>query len=307
MIPGSDFVAPVARARGADAPTAAAMRRALAQRFRAAGIDSPELDARLLMAHALGLDHAALVAAGSHVLDRDATDAIAALAHRRLAREPVARILGEKEFWSLQLRVDAATLVPRPETETVVEAALAAIDADGARSRSLRIADLGTGCGALLLALLTELPRSIGIGTDISHAALAVARNNAAHLGLTRAAFLAGDMTAALRGPFDIIVSNPPYIASADIAGLAPEVRDFDPRLALDGGRDGLDYYRIIAAAAPGLLGPGGLVVVELGIGQAQAVSALFAAAGLAPSPPRADLNGVPRALAARKVAKDGA
>ena len=307
MIPSSDFAAPVTRPRSADPTTAAAMRRALAQRFHVAGIDSPELDARLLVAHALGLDHAALAAAGSRVLDRDETEAIAALARRRLAREPVARILGGKEFWSLALRVDAATLVPRPETETVVEAALAAIDAEGARSSALRIADLGTGCGALLLALLTELPRATGIGTDISPAALAVAHDNAARLRLTRAAFLAGDMSAALSGPFDIIVSNPPYIPSGDIAALVPEVRDFDPRLALDGGGDGLDFYRVIAAAAPGLLGPDGLVVVELGVGQAPAVSALFSAAGLATSPPRPDLNGVPRALLARKDAKNGA
>jgi release factor glutamine methyltransferase len=305
MRPGPDFAATVARPENADARTVAGARLALTREFRAACIDSPELDARLLVAHALGLDHAGLAAAGARVLDRGETDAIAALARRRLGREPVARILGNKEFWSLQLRVNAATLVPRPETETVVEAALAAVDADGARSRSLRIADLGIGCGALLLALLTELPCSSGIGTDISFAALAVARDNAQRLRLTRAAFLAGDMTAALSGPFDVIVANPPYIRSDDIAALAPEVRDFDPRTALDGGPDGLDYYRIIAAAAPELLGPGGAVIVELGIGQAHAVSSLFLAAGLAPASPRADLNRVPRALMARKVAKN--
>ena len=305
MAPGPDFVATAAPPESADTRTAAGARRALAQEFRAARIDSPELDARLLVAYALGLDHAALAAAGARVLERGETDAIAALAQRRLRREPVARILGSKEFWSLPLRVDAATLVPRPETETVVEAALAALDADGSRSRSLRIADLGTGCGALLLALLTELPRSSGIGTDISLAALAVARDNARRLRLSRAAFLAGDMTAALSGPFDVIVANPPYIRSDDIAALAPEVRDFDPRTALDGGPDGLDYYRIIAAAAPGLLGPGGAVIVELGSGQAPAVSALFSAAGLVPALPRTDLNSVPRALMARKVAKN--
>jgi release factor glutamine methyltransferase len=305
MRPGPDFVATAARPESTDARTAAGARLALTREFRAAGIDSPELDARLLVAHALGLDHAGLAAAGARVLKRGEKDAIAALARRRLRREPVARILGSKEFWSLKLRIDAATLVPRPETETVVEAALAALDADGARSRSLRIADLGTGCGALLLALLTELPCSSGIGTDISLAALAVARDNARNLRLSRAAFLAGDMTAALSGPFDVIVSNPPYIRSDDIATLAPEVRDFDPRTALDGGPDGLDYYRIIAAAAPGLLPPGGAVIVELGSGQAHAVSALFSAAGLVPASPRTDLNSVPRALMARKVAKN--
>jgi release factor glutamine methyltransferase len=193
--------------------------------------------------------------------------------------------------------------VPRPETETVVEAALTAVDALGARTRPLRIADLGTGSGALILALLSELPNAFGVGTDASAAALLVARDNARRLGLTRASFVAGDMAAALRGPFDVIVSNPPYIASGDIATLAAEVRDFDPRLALDGGRDGLDLYRAIAAAAPALLAPGGALVVELGIGQMEPVAALFAAAGLAPAPPRPDLNGVPRALVATKRA----
>jgi release factor glutamine methyltransferase len=306
-MPGADFAAMDARHGSAHALTAAGARRAVANKLRAAGIDSPELDARILVAHALALDHAALAAADTRVLDRAEADAIAALARRRLAHEPVARILGRKEFWSLSLRVDAATLVPRPETETVVEAALAAIDAGGARARSLRIADLGTGCGALVLALLSELPNAFGIGTDTCLGALAVARDNAQNLGLARAAFLACDMTAALVGPFDAIVSNPPYIASGDIAELAPEVRDFDPRAALDGGPDGLDYYRIIAATAPALLRPGGVIVIELGIGQAQAVAALFAAAGLSPSPPRADLNGVPRALVVRKVARTGA
>jgi release factor glutamine methyltransferase len=167
----------------------------------------------------------------------------------------------------------------------------------------LRIADLGTGSGAIVLALLTELPNAFGIGTDTSSGALVIARENARRLGSTRAAFAACDMAAALRGPFDIVVSNPPYIASGDIARLAPEVRDFDPPPALDGGPDGLRFYRAIAAAAPGLLAPGGALIVELGIGQAEPVSVLFAAAGLAPASPRPDLNGVPRALIARKRA----
>ena len=151
-----------------------------------------------------------------------------------------------------------------------------------------------------MLALLTELPNAIGIGTDTSLEALAVARDNAGRLGLSRAQFVACDMAAALGGPFDLIVSNPPYIASGAIAALAPEVRDFDPRPALDGGPDGLDFYRTIAASVPALLRPGGALVVELGAGQAEAVVALFSAVGLAPSPPRPDLGGVPRALLAR-------
>ena len=302
MTLGIDPVAPEPRQGGAPTVTVAQARRALAGEFRAAGLDSPELDARILVGHALGLDHAALAAAAARSINADQAAAIAALARRRLMREPVARILGSKEFWSLPLRVDAATLVPRPESETVVETALAAIDARGRRSRTLRIADLGTGSGALLLALLAELPNAFGVGTDKSLRALLVARDNAQNLGLARALFLACDMAAALGGPFDLIVSNPPYVASPDIAALAPEVRDFEPRAALDGGPDGLDCYRTIAATAPALLAPGGIIVVELGAGQSQAVAALFSAAGLAPAAPRTDLNGVSRALLAQKA-----
>jgi release factor glutamine methyltransferase len=300
MPPRAD-AATVARPDGAR--TAAEVRRALTAKFHAAGLDSPDLDSRILIGHALGLDHAALAAAATRRLGADEENAITALASRRLTGEPVARILGYKEFWSLPLRVDAATLVPRPETETVVEAALAAIDASGPRSRKLRIVDLGTGSGALILALLSELPNAFGIATDTSTKALVVARDNARRLALSRAGFIACNMAAALRGPFDAIVSNPPYIASGDIASLAPDVRDFDPHLALDGGTDGLHFYRAIAAAAPALLAPGGVLVVELGIGQAEPVAQLFAAAGLAPSPPHPDLSGTPRALVARKRA----
>jgi release factor glutamine methyltransferase len=302
-MPRVDAAAALAKPDGTNTRTVAEMRRALAAQFRAAGLDTPDLDARILVGHALGLDHAALAAAATRRLGEDEESAIAALANRRLAGEPVARILGYKEFWSLPLRVDAATLVPRPETETVVEAALAAIDAGGPRLRELRIADLGTGSGALILALLSELPNAFGVGTDMSCQALMVARDNARGLALSRARFVACDMAAALRGPFDAIVSNPPYIASGDIAALAPDVRDFDPHLALDGGTDGLDFYRAIAEAAPTLLASGGALVVELGIGQAEPVAHLFAAVGLAPSPPHPDLSGTPRALVARKRA----
>jgi release factor glutamine methyltransferase len=302
----------------ATAFTVADARRTWAAEFRVAGLDSPELDARLLVGYGLGLDHAAVAAAAARILDPAEQSAIAALAYRRLGHEPVARIVGVKEFWSLDLRINAATLVPRPETETVVEAALAAIDARdgralggrtlggrtyGGRTRALRIADLGTGSGAILLALLTELPNAFGVGSDVSLEALALAHANARGLGLNRAAFVACNMAAALRGPFDLIVSNPPYIASDGIAGLPAEVRLFDPRLALDGGPDGLEGYRAIAATAPALLAPDGAVIVELGAGQAEAVAGLLAGAGLAPGPPRPDLSGVPRALAARKEA----
>jgi len=277
-------------------------RRGWTKKFRAGGIDSPELDARVLIGHALGLDHATLAASGRRLLSAEQHRAIAAIAERRLAREPVARITGIKEFWSLQLRVSEATLVPRPDTETLVEAALAALDRRGARSLAWRIADLGTGCGAILLALLTELPNSFGVGSDIDPAALAMARENARRLRLTRAAFLACEMATALRGPFDIIVSNPPYIATGDLDALPPEVRLFDPRVALDGGCDGLDSYRAIAAAAAVLLTPGGFLVVELGAGRAEPVADVIAAAGLAPLAPQPDLSGVPRALVAEKA-----
>jgi len=275
-------------------------RRALTDAFRQAELDSPELDARLLVGHALGLDHTALTINSGRSLGGDAVHVLVALAARRLEREPVARILGVKEFWGLPLRINEATLVPRPETETVVEAALAAIDSTGSRTRALRIADLGTGSGALLIALLTELPNATGIGTDVSRDALAAAGDNASRLGIAaRTEFTICDFGAALPGRFDLVISNPPYIASADIDTLSPEVRH-DPRSALDGGADGLDCYRTIAGQAPGLLRPDGDLVVELGIGQEPAVAKLFHAVGLIPSPARPDLLGIPRALQAR-------
>jgi release factor glutamine methyltransferase len=276
-----------------------AARRHLAREFRRHGLDTPELDARVLVGHALGLDHAALASQSRRTLSNDEANAVAALAARRLAHEPVARIVGHKEFWGLPLRLNADTLLPRPETETVVEAALAAVG--HRRSGTMRIADLGTGSGALLIALLSELPRAFGVGTDISEAALACARGNATVLGLgTRAAFVACDYGAALAGEVDLLVSNPPYVARGDIATLQSEVRDFDPRRALDGGPDGLDGYRAIAADAQRLLSGAGILVLELGQGQSEAVTALFAAAGLAPETVKNDLSGVVRALILR-------
>ena len=210
-------------------------------------MDSPELDARLLTGHALGLDHTGLTIEAGRFVSDDEAHAIDALAARRLAREPVARILGHKEFWGLPLRISAATLVPRPETETVVEAALAAIGNGGPRSRPLRIADLGTGSGALLMALLTELPNADGVATDISFDALRTARDNARRLGLDRRAhFVACDFGAALTGTFDLVVSNPPYVTSSDIAGLAPEVRRDPHRGACAAAR----AYRFIGYTA---------------------------------------------------------
>jgi release factor glutamine methyltransferase len=273
-------------------------RREVAERLRAHGLDTPELDARLLVGHALGLDHRALTVESARVLTRPETDRLGADVARRLGHEPVARIVGHKEFWSLPLRITSAVLVPRPETETVVEAALAVV----ARTAAARIADIGVGSGAILLALLSERPHAVGIGTDRDAGALEVARRNAEHLGLAgRAAFVACDFGAALAGSCDLVVSNPPYIATPDIATLAPEVRNFDPRGALDGGSDGLTAYRVIAADARRLLAPGGWLMVEVGIGQADAVTALLADGGLEPSQaPRRDLSGVPRVVTAK-------
>ncbi len=284
--------------------TVESIRRRAARELRDHGLDSPDLDARLLVGHALGLDHAALAAQSRHLLAPEEAAAVTALVARRLAREPVARIVGNKEFWGLRLELNSETLLPRPESETVVEAALAALGCERGGSRALRLADLGTGSGALLLALLCELPHANGIGTDLSHRALACARDNAVALGLSsRASFLACDYGAALTGPLDLIVSNPPYVARGDIAGLQSEVREFDPRRALDGGVDGLDGYRAVAADARRLLAPDGALVVELGCGQLGAVTALCAAAGLAPAAaPHPDLAGLARALILRAL-----
>jgi release factor glutamine methyltransferase len=272
----------------------------MVQAFRLADIDSPEADARLLLGHALHLDRTGLMSEANRILSAREVDAVSALAARRLKHEPVARIFGCKEFWSLSLDISEAVLVPRPDTETVVEAALDFVARGGRRMEKLRVLDIGTGSGALLLALLCELPSAIGTGTDISEPALDIARMNAErHRLASRCRFVACDMAAPLQGPFDLIVSNPPYIAHDEIATLTPEVRDYDPAVALDGGSDGLDSYRAIAAEAGRLLASGGRIIVELGAGQEAAVRALFTKAGLTVGAARNDLAGIPRALGA--------
>jgi release factor glutamine methyltransferase len=287
--------------RADDRVPIAAVRRTVARRFREAGLDTPDLDARLIVAHALGLDHAGLVRDSERLLGPRSLAGIEELATRRLAGEPVARIVGVKEFWGLSFAVTPAVLVPRPETETVVETALSRLDASGKREGPLRIADLGTGSGAILLALLHELPLAIGIGTDRSFAAIETARENARRLGFDeRAAFVACDFGAALGSSLDLVVSNPPYIASAEIATLDREVRDFDPVVALDGGTDGLAAYRTIVADAGRLLTPGAFLVMEVGAGQANAVSVLAGAAGLGAITATPDLAGIPRVVSAR-------
>ena len=280
-----------------------AARRALAARLRGEGIDSPELDARLMIGAVTGLDLTGLIAHAARQLTADEQLRLDQWAARRIAGEPVARLIGRKEFWGLDFELSPATLVPRPDTETIVETALDIVRADGLQDRALRIADLGTGSGAILLALLHEPPQAHGIGTDISLAALRTARANAARLGLAaRARFAASDFAAALAGGCDLIVSNPPYIPSRDIPALSAEVREHDPRRALDGGGDGLDAYRLIVRQAASLLADDGTLILEIGQHQGADVARLAKAAGLAPhGPPSMDLGGVPRALAFRR------
>ena len=258
--------------------------------LRAADIDNPRLEARLLLAYALRTTK-------ENVLrDRDASIDPAcyrSLLARRVAHEPLAHILGRREFWSLDLLVSPDTLVPRPETETLIEAALAAF----AERRPHRVLDLGTGSGCLLLAALSEFPTAFGVGIDRSESALTVARRNAVRLGLSdRAAFLCGDWAASIGGRFDLVLSNPPYIPSLDIDGLMPEVARGEPRLALDGGPDGRAAYRRLVPDLDRLLTTDGVAVVEVGAGQADAVSALGCAAGLTVAT-RQDLTGIARAV----------
>lgn len=270
------------------------------QSFRTGGVEEAEADARVLVGHALHLDRARLIAQSERILEAREVTVISALATRRLRREPVSRIVGQKEFWSLPISVTPDVLVPRPETETVVEAALDFVIRSGLRLEKLRVLDIGTGSGVLLLALLNELKNAIGTGTDVSSAALDVASANAARCRLdSRCNFVVCNIATGVEGPFDLIVSNPPYIAHDEIETLAPEVRDYDPQVALDGGQDGLDAYRRIAADAKRILAPGGRLFVELGAGQDEPVRALFTKAGLSPGIPRKDLAGIPRVLGA--------
>jgi release factor glutamine methyltransferase len=276
------------------------VRRDIARRLRDHGIDTADLDARILVCHALGLDRTAFMQARDRRLDAAEIARIEALATRRLDREPIARITGIKEFWSLPLTITPAVLVPRPETETVVEQALATVDQTGVRSRALRIADLGVGSGAIMIALLTELPNACAIGTDRDPAALAVARANAQHLGVARrASFVACDFGAGLAPGCDLVVTNPPYVCTGEIAELEPDVREFDPRSALDGGVDGLAAYRTIAIDAHRILTPGAHLIAEIGRGQGEAVAALFTAAGFGRIRIASDLAGISRVVVA--------
>jgi release factor glutamine methyltransferase len=286
--------------------TVEAARRMLAAKFKSADIESADLDARILTGHALSLDLTGIITAAQRSLTPDESTRLDQFASRRLAGEPVARIIGEKEFWGLPFQLSSATLVPRPDTETVVELALELLPAGGSLDRPMRIADLGTGSGAILLALLSELPAAQGFGTDISEDALRTAALNAKRAGLSdRAMFIACDYATGLGGSFDLIVSNPPYIRTADIDGLAVEVRHHDPLTALDGGADGLDAYRALIPQAASLLAPGGWLVVEAGQGQSSPIEAFMTKAGLTPATaPRTDLAGIPRAVAGHKLVR---
>lgn len=275
--------------------------RHLAKSFALAGIESGMTDARALIGAALRLSRAQLLAQSDRLLEPREIAAIDALAARRMKREPVSRILGRKEFWSLTLDVTPDVLVPRPDTETLIEAALDYVVRGGLRLEPLRILDIGTGTGALMLALLQELPNARGVATDLSMSALHVARGNAERLRLaSRCSFVACNLADGVQGRFDLIVSNPPYIARGAISSLDPEVRDYDPRLALDGGADGLDAYRAIAASVPPLLAQGGRLIMELGIGQAPPVTSLLEAAKFTVLSIRNDLAGIPRAISAK-------
>ncbi len=258
-----------------------------AERLAQAGIEAPRREARLLAAHLLG--HAGR----DGWIDPLAFDA---LVERRASHEPFAFITGMRGFWTLEFSVSAETLIPRADSETLIEAALAHV---AHRSHVRRILDLGTGTGCLLLAALAEFPRAWGLGIDIAAGAAALAQRNARACGLAdRARFMAGAWADAVgRGAFDLILCNPPYIPAADIGALMPEVSMHEPRRALDGGADGLQAYRAILPSLPRLLRPGGFAVVELGQGQHADVAALASAAGLVEVACRADLGGIARAL----------
>jgi len=230
-------------------------------RLRAAGSESAALDARLLLCHAAGVAHEALVAHGADVVsDRAAQDFECGLA-RRERGEPVARILGEKEFWGLPFKLGPDTLVPRPDSECIVSTALDAISDRGA---ALRVLDLGTGSGCLLVALLSELPNATGLGVDISEGAVCIARENAAALNLSdRAVFIRNNWAVGLDEVFDLIISNPPYIPAAEIASLDRDVREHDPARALDGGADGMECYRALLEQVPNRMGPGSHALIE--------------------------------------------
>lgn len=271
-----------------------------ARRLRESGIERSRHEARLLMAFARHVPPERVFAEPEAELEPASEALFLSLIQRRADREPLSYIVGRREFWGLDFAVGPAVLDPRADTETVVALALERV-AD--RTAPLKVIDLGTGSGCILLAVLHELPNATGLGVDRSPAALAVAAANAEKLGLaSRARFVESDWAAGVSGRFDLVLSNPPYIPSGEIEGLQPEVAVHEPRLALDGGPDGLEAYRRIAAALPTLLAPGGSAVVEVGAGQADDVTEVFAAAGAQLMARREDLGGHVRALAFGRI-----
>ncbi|MFT3989259.1 peptide chain release factor N(5)-glutamine methyltransferase [Aestuariivirga sp.] len=260
--------------------------------LEAKGFETAALDARLLLQAAAGLNHAELVAEPQRVVGEEAVVRLRAMLARRLEAEPVSRILGKREFYGRPFRVTEAVLDPRPDTETLIEAALPLM------GEGSRVLDLGTGSGIIAITLLAECLGASGVAVDVSPGALAVARCNAEDLGVAgRLALLRSDWFEAVEGRFDLIVSNPPYIPRGEIAGLVPEVKGFDPHLALDGGGDGLDPYRRIAAGAGAHLEDGGHVLVEIGVGQEADIAAIFAGAGFREAARHRDLGGRVRVL----------
>ncbi len=273
------------------------------QRLTAQGVEEARLDLLYLAERAFGIPVSRLRRPDGLTGTAEQVSAFNVLVDRRAAREPVQRILGDWEFWGLTLALGPETLIPRPDTETLVEGVLKACPD---RARPWRILDLGTGTGAILLALLSEYRHAFGVGVDLSPDAAAVARANAVSLGLSaRAAFVAGSWVEALDARFDIIVSNPPYIPDADIAGLAPEVARFEPWRALAGGADGLDPYRHLVRVLPPLLSPGGLVGFEHGADQGPAVADLMRRAGFGDVVSLRDLGGRDRVVMGRGSGRD--
>jgi len=267
------------------------------KRLAHTGVESPGLDARILTAHALGLNRAQLTLQEERVLDLLETKKIDSFMARREKREPVSRIIGEREFWGLPFALNEATLDPRPDSETLVSAALSK---SWKTKPNIRILDLGTGTGCLLLSLLYEMPAATGIGIDKSEKAVEQAHANSVRLGLSsRAVFRAGDWFEGINEKFDLIVCNPPYIARLDILFLAPEVREYDPPIALDGGIDGLEFYRLLIPWLPRFLQPWGMAVFECGWGQAEAVCEMFKNSGFSDIEIFKDLAGVDRCATA--------